>query len=69
MAGGETHQVVWDSLLDYGRLEWQSTLIDFFNLFFWGGGHQMLLMRTFLNNLIMFGESTVVLLRKNVVVM
>ena len=68
MAGGETHQVVWDSLLDYGRLEWQSTLIDFFNLFL-GGGHQMLLMRTFLNNLIMFGESTVVLLRKNVVVM
>ena len=22
------HQVVWDSLLDYGRLEWQQTLMD-----------------------------------------
>ena len=22
------HQVVWDSLLDYGRLEWQQTLVD-----------------------------------------
>ena len=24
----KTHQVVWDSLLDYGRLEWQWTLMD-----------------------------------------
>lgn len=24
-----THQVVWDSLLDYDRLEWQCTLHDF----------------------------------------
>ena len=22
----KTHQIVWDSLLDYGRLEWQQTL-------------------------------------------
>ena len=24
----KTHQVVWDSLLDYGRHEWQQTLTD-----------------------------------------
>lgn len=24
----KTHQVVWDSLIDYGSLEWQSTLQD-----------------------------------------
>ena len=24
----KTHLVVWDSLLDYGRLEWQRTLHD-----------------------------------------
>ena len=24
----KTHQVVWDSLLDCGRLEWQQTLYD-----------------------------------------
>jgi hypothetical protein len=24
----KTHQLVWDSLIDYGSLEWQSTLQD-----------------------------------------
>ena len=24
----KNHQVVWDSLLDYGRLDWQHTLQD-----------------------------------------
>jgi hypothetical protein len=28
MARGKNNQVVWDPLLDYGRLEWQCTLQD-----------------------------------------
>lgn len=28
MANGKAHQVVWDPLLNYGRIEWQRTLHD-----------------------------------------
>ena len=28
MANGEIHKVAWDSLLAYGRLEWQWTLTN-----------------------------------------
>ena len=24
----KTHQVIWDALSDYGRIEWQRTLLD-----------------------------------------
>jgi hypothetical protein len=28
MTYGETHQIMWDSLVDYDTLEWQRTLQD-----------------------------------------